>query len=87
MGEVGLRQFCKIAQEFKPRVQRMRALGYNVWLYKYFDFILVELFAELARILQVYYNGFVSPGEPDIRMSTEVVTNVCVETTARDAIR
>ncbi|HEV8343807.1 MAG TPA: branched-chain amino acid ABC transporter permease [Candidatus Binatia bacterium] len=40
---------------------RMEVLGYNVWLYKYFAFILSGFFAGLAGNLFAYYNGFVSP--------------------------
>ena len=39
----------------------MEVLGYNVWLYKYFAFILSGFFAGLAGNLFAYYNGFVSP--------------------------
>ena len=39
----------------------MRALGYNTWLYKYIAFIIAGLFAGVAGVLYIYFNGFVSP--------------------------
>ena len=45
----------------RQREARMEVLGYNVWLYKYFAFILSGFFAGLAGNLFAYYNGFVSP--------------------------
>ncbi|MBI2830046.1 MAG: branched-chain amino acid ABC transporter permease [Chloroflexi bacterium] len=47
---------------------RMRALGYNIWLYKYSCFIIAGLFAGLAGLLSAYDTGFVSPS--DFSMST-----------------
>lgn len=41
--------------------RRMEVLGYDTWRYKYVAFVLAGLFAGLAGILFVYYNGFVSP--------------------------
>jgi branched-chain amino acid transport system permease protein len=41
--------------------RRMRALGYNTWLYKYIAFIVSGAFAGVAGILFVYFNGFISP--------------------------
>ena len=40
---------------------RMKALGYNVWLYKYMAFIFAGLFAAISGVLWVYYTGYVSP--------------------------
>jgi branched-chain amino acid transport system permease protein len=40
---------------------RMRALGYNTWLYKYIAFIITGAFAGAAGVLFVYYNRFISP--------------------------
>lgn len=50
---------------------RMRALGYNAWLYKYILFIVAGLFAGLAGTLSVYFNGFVSPSDLGIDVSAE----------------
>ena len=40
---------------------RARALGYNTWLYQYIAFIIGGLFAGIAGVLYIYYNGFISP--------------------------
>jgi branched-chain amino acid transport system permease protein len=40
---------------------RAHAIGYNTWLYQYIAFILGGLFAGVAGVLYVYYNGFISP--------------------------
>ena len=55
---------------------RMRALGYNVWLQKYIAFIVSGIFAGLAGVLLVYYNGFVSPSELHLVTSAEVLIMV-----------
>jgi branched-chain amino acid transport system permease protein len=40
---------------------RARTLGYNTWLYRYIAFIIGGLFAGVAGVLYVHYNGFISP--------------------------
>jgi len=40
---------------------RMKALGYNVWLYKYLGFVFAGIFAGISGVLWVYYGGFVGP--------------------------
>jgi branched-chain amino acid transport system permease protein len=52
---------------------RMSCLGYNVWRYKYLCFIVAGVFAGLAGILSVYYNGFVNPGDLGIETSAKVL--------------
>jgi len=52
---------------------RMSVLGYNVWLYKYINFIVTGLFAGLAGILFAYYNGFVHPSALGIGTSAKVL--------------
>lgn len=48
---------------------RMRALGYNTWLYKYIVHIIAAFFAALSGMLSVYYTGFVDPSDLNIRLS------------------
>jgi branched-chain amino acid transport system permease protein len=55
---------------------RMTALGYNVWLQKYIAFVVSGVFAGLAGVLLVYYNGFVSPSELHLVTSAEVLIMV-----------
>jgi branched-chain amino acid transport system permease protein len=40
---------------------RMKALGYDTWLYKYTAFVISGAFAGIAGVLFTYYNFFVSP--------------------------
>lgn len=40
---------------------RMKAVGYNTWLYKYIAFVISGAFAGIAGVLFSYYNYFVSP--------------------------
>jgi branched-chain amino acid transport system permease protein len=55
---------------------RMEVLGYNVWLYKYFAFILSGFFAGLAGSLFAYYNGFVSPSYLSVIFSASALLMV-----------
>lgn len=48
---------------------RMKALGYNVWLYKYLAFIFAGSFAGISGVLWVYYIGFVNPSDLGIDLS------------------
>jgi branched-chain amino acid transport system permease protein len=52
---------------------RMSSLGYNVWRYKYTCFMVAGVFAGLAGILFVYYNGMVNPGDLGIETSAKVL--------------
>jgi branched-chain amino acid transport system permease protein len=55
---------------------RMRALGYNVWLYQYLAFIVAAFFAGIAGVLYAYYNRFVSPVELSVQRSAEAMIMV-----------
>ena len=48
---------------------RMKALGYNVWLYKYTAFIIAGCFAGFSGILWVFYSGYVNPTDLGIDLS------------------
>jgi len=48
-------------QGIRESETRMRALGYNTWLYKYIAFIVAGVFAGIAGMLFTYHNGYVSP--------------------------
>lgn len=50
---------------------RMKALGYNVWLYKYAGFVLAGAFAGISGILWVYYSGYVNPTDLGIDLSVK----------------
>jgi len=55
---------------------RMRALGYNVWLYQYVAFVIAGFFAAVAGILSVYYRGYVGPGDLSLVTSAKVLLMV-----------
>jgi branched-chain amino acid transport system permease protein len=40
---------------------RMKALGYNVWFYKYLSFIFAGTFGGISGVLWTYYSGFANP--------------------------
>ena len=40
---------------------RLRALGYNAWLYRFLSFLIAALFAAVSGILYIYFNGYISP--------------------------
>ena len=48
-------------QGIRESETRTRALGYNVWLYRYLAFIIAGFFAGIAGVLYIHFNGFVSP--------------------------
>lgn len=62
--------FGHVIAGIRENEQRMQALGYNTWLYKYVWFIISGVFAGLAGVLEVYDTGFVSPSDLSIRMSS-----------------
>lgn len=55
---------------------RMQALGYDVWRYRYYAFILAALFAGVAGGLFVFYNRFVSPENLHVIRSAEALLMV-----------
>jgi branched-chain amino acid transport system permease protein len=48
-------------QGIREHEPRMRALGYNTWLYKYIAFIIGAVFAGIAGILFVHWNKLIAP--------------------------
>lgn len=50
---------------------RMKALGYNVWLYKYLVYVFAGFFAAISGVLWVYYSGFVHPSNLGIDLSVK----------------
>jgi len=55
---------------------RMRVLGYHVWAYQYVASLLGGIFAGLAGVLFVYYNGYVGPAYLSIVVSAQVLLMV-----------
>lgn len=52
---------------------RMKALGYNVWLYKYLAFIFAGIFAGMSGVLWVFYSGFVNPSYFGVDLSVKAL--------------
>jgi branched-chain amino acid transport system permease protein len=51
--------------------ERMRALGYKVWLHKYLSFVLSGLFCGISGVLWVYYNTYVGISSVGVMLSTD----------------
>jgi branched-chain amino acid transport system permease protein len=52
-------------QGIREKEVRMICLGYNTWLHKYLSFLISGVFAGVAGILYVHYNGLVAPIDID----------------------
>jgi branched-chain amino acid transport system permease protein len=57
---------------------RMRSMGYNTWLYKYIAFVFGGIFAGVAGVLFVYYNGMTVPSFLDVSTSALVMLMVII---------
>jgi branched-chain amino acid transport system permease protein len=68
--------FGRIVMGVRENELRMRALGFNTWVYKYICFIIAGLFAGLSGVLSVYLNGFVSPAALSVTLSAEALLPV-----------
>lgn len=65
-------------QGIRESEPRMRALGYNTWLYKYIAFIVAGLFAGVAGVLIAYHDGFMVPSSFGVGTSTLVMFMVII---------
>jgi branched-chain amino acid transport system permease protein len=73
--------FGESLQGIRENEPRMRALGYNTWLYKYIAYIIAGLFAGVAGILFASYNGLMSPVHTDVSTSTIAMLMVVLGST------
>ena len=62
--------FGDALQGIRESEPRMRALGYNTWLYKYIAFIIAGLFAGVAGVLFVHHNSMITPFQLGVTVST-----------------
>jgi branched-chain amino acid transport system permease protein len=62
--------FGYVLQGIREDEPRMRALGYNTWLYKYIAFIIAGLFAGIAGVLFAHWSRLMTPYQFDITTST-----------------
>jgi branched-chain amino acid transport system permease protein len=74
--------FGEALQGIRENEPRMRALGYNTWLYKYICFILSGLFAGVAGIFFASLNGIMSPTHVDVSTSTIAMLMVVLGSTS-----
>lgn len=71
-----LSPFGRIILGIKESEERMLALGYNTWLYKYICFIIAALYAGISGCLQAFFIGFVSPACLNVTTSAEALLMV-----------
>jgi len=57
----------------RDQPRRMRMLGHNVWLIRWFAFVLSGFWASIASLLYVYYNLFISPHALSLQQSAEML--------------
>ncbi len=74
--------FGEALQGIRENEPRMKALGYNTWLYKYICFILAGLFAGVAGVFFASLNGIMSPTHMDISTSTIAMLMVVLGSTS-----
>ena len=68
--------FGLVLRGVRETPRRMRALGYNVWLYRYLAMLISGGFAGLAGVLFAWYNQFVGPGSLSLDQSTQILIMV-----------
>lgn len=60
----------------RDQPRRMNALGYHVWLIRFYACLFSGLLTSVSGILFVYYNQFISPQAIDLTASAEVLLMV-----------
>ena len=68
--------FGLVLKGVRETPRRMRALGYNVWLYRYLALMISGAFAGLAGVLFAWYNQFVGPVALSLDQSTQILIMV-----------
>jgi branched-chain amino acid transport system permease protein len=68
--------FGLVLRGVRETPRRMRALGYNVWLYRYLALLISGGFAGLAGVLFAWYNQFVGPVALSLDQSTQILIMV-----------
>lgn len=63
--------FGLVLKGVRETPRRMRALGYNVWFYRYASLMISGAFAGLAGVLFAWYNQFVGPVVLSLDQSTQ----------------
>lgn len=65
--------FGLVLRGVRETPRRMRALGYNVWLYRYLALLISAAIAGLAGALFAWYNQFVGPTNLALDQSTQIL--------------
>lgn len=73
--------FGQALQGIREDEERMQALGYNIWLHKYFAYIVAGVFAAIAGLLFAHANRFISPGHFGLGNSVVVMLMVIIGST------
>jgi branched-chain amino acid transport system permease protein len=68
--------FGLVLKGVRETPRRMRALGYNVWLYRYLSLMIAAGFAGMAGVLFAWYNQFVGPVALSLDQSTQILIMV-----------
>jgi branched-chain amino acid transport system permease protein len=68
--------FGLVLKGVRETPRRMRALGYNVWFYRYLALVISGGFAGLAGVLFAWYNQFVGPDALTLDRSTGILIMV-----------
>jgi branched-chain amino acid transport system permease protein len=63
--------FGLVLRGVRETPRRMRALGYNVWLYRYLALLVASGVSGLAGVLFCWYNQFVGPVDLALDLSTQ----------------
>lgn len=71
LGAIVRSPFGLVLKGVRETPRRMRALGYNVWLYRYLAMMLSAALAGIAGVLFAWYNQFVGPGTLALDLSTQ----------------
>lgn len=65
--------FGLVLRGVRETPRRMRALGYNVWLYRYLAMLISAGIAGFAGVLFAWYNQFVGPNDLELALSTQIL--------------
>ena len=68
--------FGLVLRGVRETPRRMRALGYNVWFYRYLALLISAAIAGVAGVLFAWYNQFVGPTNLALDQSTQVLIMV-----------
>lgn len=65
--------FGAVLRGVRENPDRMEALGFNVWLFRYAAFLIASAIGGVAGVLYAYHSGFVNPETMGLTTSAEVL--------------